>query len=52
MLNFKSSWAAKDDLTGIEFMQMIRKRQPMMEDAAGMTVADRFYALAGKIRPG
>jgi transposase-like protein len=51
MLGFKSFLSAKSILAGIELMHMIRKGQLMMEGTDGMSFADQFYALAGKIRP-
>ena len=46
MLGFKSFRSA-----GIEPMHMIRKGQFVIDDAAAMSFADQFYALAGQIRP-
>ena len=50
MLNFKSFRSAKNVLTGIELMHMIRKVQLLLEGGIEMSFADQFYALAGKIR--
>ncbi|SCZ86811.1 IS6 family transposase [Nitrosomonas mobilis] len=46
MLGFKSFQSAKNILTGIELMHMIRKGQMMMEGADKMSFAEQFYALA------
>jgi putative transposase len=51
MLNFKSFRAARNVLTGIELMHMIRKGQLLLEGSTELSFADQFYALAGKIRP-
>ena len=51
MLGFKSFRSARAVLAGIELMHMIRKGQFMMEECDGMSFADQFYTLAGKIRP-
>jgi len=51
MLNFKSFRAARNVLTGIELMHMIRKGQLLLESGIGLSFPDQFYALAGKIRP-
>ena len=51
MLNFKSFRAAKCVLAGIELMHMIRKGQLMLQGCSELSLADQFYALAGKIRP-
>ena len=51
MLNFKSFRSARNVLAGIELMHMIRKGQLMLEGGIGLSFADQFYALAGKIRP-
>jgi len=51
MLNFKSFRSAGSVLAGIELMHMIRKGQFAVDDAARMSFADQFYALAGQIRP-
>ena len=46
MLGFKSFQSAKNILSGIELMHMIRKGQLMMEGAEKMSIAEQFYALA------
>lgn len=51
MLNFKSFRAARNVLAGIELMHMIRKGQLMLQGCSELSLADQFYALAGKIRP-
>ena len=51
MLNFKSFRSAKNVLAGIELMHMIRKGQLMLQGCSELSLADQFYALAGKIRP-
>ena len=51
MLGFKSFRSAQAVLAGIELMHMIRKGQFMMRGCDGMSFADQFYMLAGKIRP-
>ena len=51
MLNFKSFRAARNVLSGIELMHMIRKGQLLLESGIGLSFVDQFYALAGKIRP-
>ena len=51
MLNFKSFQAASCVLAGIELVHMIRKGQRIIKGANVMSFADKFYALAGKIRP-
>jgi len=51
MLNFKSFRSAGSVLAGIELMHMIRKGQFTVDDAATMSFADQFYALAGQVRP-
>lgn len=51
MLNFKSFRAARNVLTGVELMHMIRKVQLMLQGCSELSFADQFYALAGKIRP-
>ena len=51
MLNFKSFRSAGSVLAGIELMHMIRKGQFAVDDAAPMSFADQFYALAGQVRP-
>ena len=51
MHNFKSFRSAKNALVGIELMDMIRKGQLLLESRIGLSFADQFYALVGKIRP-
>jgi putative transposase len=47
MLGCKSFAAAQDTLVGIELMQMIKKRQRVVEEGEeGLTAAEQFYALA------
>jgi transposase-like protein len=50
MLEFKSFRAAQAVLAGIELMHMIRQGQFNMVSCDGMTIADQFYALAGRVR--
>lgn len=51
VLGFKSFRSAGSVLAGIELMHMIRKGQFSNDGAVGMSFADRFYALAGQVRP-
>ena len=51
MLNFKSFRSAACVLAGIELMHMIRKDQFAIDGVDTMSFADRFYALAGQVRP-
>lgn len=51
MLGFKSFRSAGSVLARIELMHMIRKGQFCNDGAVGMSFADRFYALAGQVRP-
>ena len=51
MLNFKSFRSAGSVLAGIELMHMIRKGQFAVDDAAPMSFAEQFFALAGQVRP-
>ena len=51
MLNFKSFPWAKNVLAGIELIHMTRKGQLMLQGCSELSLADQFYALAGKIRP-
>jgi transposase-like protein len=51
MLNFKSFLAASSVLAGVELMHMIRKDQFAFDGLSKMSFADRFYALAGQVRP-
>src|SRR5688500_13921677 len=47
MLGFKSFEAAQDTLVGIELMNMLKKRQLVVEEGGeGRTAADLFYSLA------
>ena len=46
MFGFKSFQSAKNILSGIELMHMIRKSQLMMEGTEKMFFAEQFYALA------
>jgi len=46
MLGFKSFWAARRTLAGIELVHMIRKEQLMKEGRQGQTAAEQFYSLA------
>ena len=51
MLNFKFFRSAKNVLTGIELVHMIRKGQLLPKGGIELSFADQFYVLAGKIRP-
>jgi len=51
MLNFKSFRSAARVLAGIELMHMIHKGQFAIEGADGISFANQFYNLAGKVRP-
>jgi transposase-like protein len=51
MLNFKTFRSAKNVLTGIELMHMIRKGQLLPKAGIELSFADQFYVLAGKIPP-
>jgi hypothetical protein len=46
MLGFKSFWAARCTLAGIEVMHAIRKGQLATTETASQTSAEQFYALA------
>ena len=46
MLGFKSFWAARCTIAGIEVMHAIRKGQLLMPEQAPQTPAEQFYALA------
>ena len=46
MLGFKSFWAARCTLAGIEVMHAIRKGQMATTGAMTQTPAEQFYALA------
>jgi len=46
MLGFKSFWAARCTIAGIEVMHAIRKGQLMTPEHSSQTPAEQFYALA------
>ena len=46
MLGFKSFWAARCTIAGIEVMHAIRKGQLMPPEHSLQTPAEQFYALA------
>jgi putative transposase len=46
MMGFKSFWAARRILAGVETMHMIRKGQMSCAKAADMPSAQQFYSLA------
>jgi putative transposase len=46
MLGFKSFWAARCTIAGIEVMHAIRKGQLRISGYSLQTPAERFYALA------
>jgi len=46
MLGFKSFWAARCTLAGIEVLHAIRKGQMATTGAMSQTPAEQFYALA------
>src|SRR6476659_6083726 len=46
MLGFKSFWAARCTIAGIEIMHAIRKQQLLTSENALQTPAEQFYALA------
>ena len=46
MLGFKSFWAARCTIAGIEVMHAIRKGQLMTTRERAQTPAEQFYALA------
>ena len=46
MLGFKSFWAARCTLAGIEVMHAIRKGQLLTAENERQTPAEQFYALA------
>ena len=50
MLKFKSFRSTKSALADIELMHMICKGQLLLEDCIGLSFADPFYELAGRIR--
>ncbi len=51
MLNFKSFQSASNALAGVELMELIRKNQLAIDGVTAVSLADQFYALAGKSRP-
>ena len=51
MLNFKSFYAARSILAGVELMHMIRKGQFAGGGTPAMSFANQFYAMAGQVRP-
>jgi transposase-like protein len=46
MLGFKSFWAARCTIAGIEVMPAIRKGQSVTNHTKSHTPAEQFYALA------
>jgi len=46
MLGFKSFWAARCTIAGIEVMHAIRKGQVVGTGSTSQTPAEQFYALA------
>src|SRR5215475_3922812 len=46
MLGFKSFWAARGTIAGMEVMHAIRKGQLMIPEHSSQTPAEQFYALA------
>jgi putative transposase len=46
MLGFKSFWAARCTIAGIEVMHAIRKGQLLIPEHAPQTPAEQFHALA------
>jgi len=46
MLGFKSLWAARCTIAGIEVMHAIRKGQLLIPEYTAQTLAEQFYALA------
>jgi putative transposase len=46
MLGFKSFWAARSTIAGVEVMHAIRKGQLMTPGIVAQTPAEQFYALA------
>jgi putative transposase len=46
MLGFKSFWAARCTIAGIEVMQALRKGQLAITESMAQTPAEQFYALA------
>jgi transposase-like protein len=51
MLNFQPFRSARNVLSGIELMHMIRKGQCVFVGAQSMSFADQFYALTGVVHP-
>ena len=51
MLNFKSLRSAACVLAGIDLIHMLRKDQFAIDGVDTMSFADRFYTLAGQVRP-
>ena len=51
MPDVKSFRSARNVLSGIELIHILRKEQRMINDSGEMSFADQFYALAGEIRP-
>ena len=49
MLGFKSFWAARCTIAGIEVMHAIRKGQLLTAANESHTPAEQFYALAAQI---
>src|SRR5262249_24069724 len=52
MLGFKSFWAARCTIAGIEVMHAIRKGQLIGAQEMGRTPAEQFYTLHAKRPPG
>jgi transposase-like protein len=51
MFNFKLFRGGASVLAGVELMHMIREGQFPIDGADAMSFTDRFYALAGQVRP-
>jgi putative transposase len=51
MLGFQCFRSAKCVLAGIELMHMIRKGQLLLDGVDEMAFSEKFYALAGQLRP-
>ena len=49
MLNLKSFQAARNVLTGIKLMHMIRKGQLLLQGGIKLSFSEQFYALAGQL---
>ena len=49
MLGFKSFWAARCTIAGIEVMHAIRKGQLLTTENVRQTPAEQFYALAAQV---